>query len=135
MATATTTLPAAGTWTFDKAHTQIGFAARHLMVTKVRGHVAEFDGTVTVADRPEESHAEVVMQAASITTGTIDRDNHLRSPDFFDVANFPTLRFKSTKIERNGFHATLSSFQIGDRGQARFNPGTLLAYKVEATGL
>jgi len=102
MATATTTLPAAGTWTFDKAHTQIGFAARHLMVTKVRGRVAEFDGTVTVADRPEKSHAEVVMQAASITTGTIDRDNHLRSPDFFDVANFPTLRFKSTKIERNG---------------------------------
>jgi len=47
----------------------------------------------------------------------------------------PAMTNSSTKIERNGFHATLSSFQIGDRGQARFNPGTLLAYKVEATGL
>jgi polyisoprenoid-binding protein YceI len=87
-----------GTWTLDKAHTKIGFTAKHLMVTKVRGHFAEFDATVEIADELTESKIEVTLVAQSITTGAADRDGHLRSGDFFDVENHPDLRFVSTDI-------------------------------------
>jgi polyisoprenoid-binding protein YceI len=96
------TVPAAGTWTIDPTHTTIAAVARHLMVTKVRGHFSSFSGTINVADKPEESSVELTMDAASISTGTDDRDNHLKSPDFLDVENYPTLTFMSTSIEADG---------------------------------
>jgi len=94
--------PAPGRWEIDPAHTSIAFVARYLMVTKVRGHFSEFSGFVQVAERPEDSSAEITIQAASIDTGTADRDKHLRSPDFLDVDRFPALRFRSTKVEFPG---------------------------------
>jgi polyisoprenoid-binding protein YceI len=94
-------LPPAGTWTFDKNHTRLEFVARH-MLSKVRGRFTEFDGTVTIAERPEESHVEVEMQTASITTDTGMRDDHLRSDDFLEVDEHPTMTFRSTELRPTG---------------------------------
>lgn len=104
MTTETTTRPSieAGTWTLDKAHTKIGFTAKHLMVTKVRGHFEEYDATVEIGDDLTESKIEVSLDAATIATGAADRDGHLRSGDFLDVENHPKLRFVSTEIARVG---------------------------------
>jgi polyisoprenoid-binding protein YceI len=98
----TITLPETGTWNLDPTHTVVGFMARHLMVTKVRGTFKTFSGTITVGDTPETSSVHVSIDAASIDSGTADRDNHLRSPDFLDVESFPTLTFKSTAVRANG---------------------------------
>ena len=94
--------PSAGAWRFDKAHTNLGFLARHLMVTKVRGRFNDFDGTIHIGERPEDSHVEVVVKTASVETGSNDRDTHLRSPDFFDVERYPEMTFRSTKVEQTG---------------------------------
>ena len=94
--------PAPATWQIDPAHSELAFVARYLMVTKVRGVFREFSGTFHIEEKPEDSWAEVTIQAASIDTGTEDRDNHLRSADFLDVERFPELRFRSTKIELTG---------------------------------
>jgi polyisoprenoid-binding protein YceI len=97
-----TTLPAAGTWVIDPTHTHVAAVARHLMVTKVRGEFGEFSGSIIVGENPADSSAELTIVAQSITTGTEDRDNHLRSPDFLDADNFKELRFVSTGIELDG---------------------------------
>ncbi|MEA2432998.1 MAG: hypothetical protein QOG54_455 [Actinomycetota bacterium] len=89
---------APGTWSIDPAHSTIGFVARHLVVTKVRGRFDGFDGTVQIAENPEESWAELKIDAASINTGSEQRDEHLRTADFFDVENYPELTFKSTGL-------------------------------------
>lgn len=94
----TLTLPATGTWTIDTSHSEVGFSARHLMAARVRGSFKTFSGTITIADTPETSSVTVSMDAASIDTGTEDRDNHLRSADFLDVDNYPTLEFVSTEV-------------------------------------
>jgi polyisoprenoid-binding protein YceI len=91
-------LPAAGTYVLDPAHTRIGFVARHLMVTKVRGHFAELTGSITVGEDVASSTAEATMQAASIETGVTDRDTHLRSGDFLEIEKYPTVRFANAKI-------------------------------------
>ena len=96
-----TKLPTAGTWTFDKAHTRLEFVARH-MLSRVRGRFTEFDGTVTIAESPEDSHVEVEMQAASLTTDTSMRDDHLRSDDFLEVETYPTLTFRSKALRPTG---------------------------------
>jgi len=96
----TTTLPKPGTYAIDPAHTEVGFVARHLIGTKVRGRFAEFSGTFTVAENPEESTLEAVVQAASIHTNQEQRDAHLRTNDFLDVPNHPTLTLKSTGLKQ-----------------------------------
>jgi polyisoprenoid-binding protein YceI len=98
--TDTMTQPITGTYTIDPAHTTVGFVARHLVGTKVRGHFTEFEGTITVADPVEGSTVEAVAQAGSIDTGVGMRDDHLRTNDFLDAPNHPTLTIKSTKVEQ-----------------------------------
>jgi len=91
-------LPTPGTYTLDPTHTRIGFVARHLMVTKVRGHFAKFDGTITIAEEPHASTADVTIATASIETGTPDRDNHLRSGDFLEVEKYPEMTFRNARV-------------------------------------
>ncbi len=91
-----------GTWSIDAAHSRIGFVARHLMITKVRGNFGEFDASLTIADDPLQSSVTATVQLASVHTGDTGRDEHLRSADFLDVEQFPTMTFTSTRIERDG---------------------------------
>jgi polyisoprenoid-binding protein YceI len=96
----TITLPKAGTYALDPAHTEVGFVARHLIGTKVRGRFTEVSGTFTVAENLEDSTVEAEVQAASIHTNQPQRDDHLRTNDFLDVPNHPTLNFKSTGLKK-----------------------------------
>jgi polyisoprenoid-binding protein YceI len=92
-----------GTWVIDAAHTNIGFSARHLMVSKVRGHFTAFEGGFTIdADNVGASSANLSIQAASIDTNSGDRDGHLKSAEFLDVETFPTLTFVSTSAVDKG---------------------------------
>lgn len=101
-ATTAAETPSPGTWALDPAHTSVSFVARHLMVSKVRGFVKGATGTVVVAERPADSSVEVSIPSATIDTGNETRDQHLRSPDFLDVENYPALRFQSTRLEQTG---------------------------------
>jgi len=94
-----TVLPAAGTFVLDRSHTGIGFVARHLMVSKVRGRFTDYEGTLVVAEDPAQSSVEVTIQAGSISTNDENRDNHVRTNDFLNVEEFPTLTYRSTKVE------------------------------------
>ena len=98
--TSTQTLPRTGTYVIDPAHTEVGFVARHLVGTKVRGRFTDVNGTFTVAEKPEESTLEAVAQAASIHTNQLQRDEHLRTNDFLDVPNYPTITLKSTGLNK-----------------------------------
>src|ERR1700728_3340380 len=96
----TVTLPKTGTYIVDPAHTEVGFVARHLVGTKVRGRFGEFSGTFTVAENPEDSTLEAEVKAASIHTNQSMRDDHLRTNDFLDAENHPTITLKSTGLKR-----------------------------------
>jgi polyisoprenoid-binding protein YceI len=93
------TVPVAGTWQIDPIHSELRITARHLMVAKVRGTFEDLDATIVVGEDPLESRVEIEAKAASITTGTPDRDNHLRSSDFLDAEQYPLVTFKSTALE------------------------------------
>jgi polyisoprenoid-binding protein YceI len=88
-------------WNIDATHSGINFSIRHMVVSKVRGRFARFSGSVALDEGDlTRSVIEATIDASSIDTGTPQRDEHLRSPDFFDAARFPELRFRSTRIER-----------------------------------
>lgn len=92
-----------GTYSIDPSHTRLGFVARHAMVTKVRGAFTEVEGTGTFdADNPAASTIDVTIEATSIDTRNPDRDAHLKSNDFFDMENYPTLHFVSTAVAPAG---------------------------------
>jgi polyisoprenoid-binding protein YceI len=95
-------VPGQGTWEIDPAHTGVSFLARYMMLSKVRGHFTRFGGQIHVGPTPEESWVEVTIDPTSIYTGMEMRDNHLRSPDFFEVELYPEMTFKSTRVERTG---------------------------------
>ena len=91
-----------GVWNVDPSHSIVGFTARHLMITKVRGRFTTFTGTVTVAENPLDSQVEATVDLGSVTTGDEQRDGHLKSADFFDVDKHPTMTFTSTGIKQDG---------------------------------
>jgi polyisoprenoid-binding protein YceI len=116
---ATAEMPAKGTWRLDPNHTVIGAVARHLMVTKVRGKFTSFSGAVHIVDSPEDSWAELEVDAASIDTGVEQRDEHLRSADFLDVENHPKITFKSTLVEPKGGDTLRVTGDLSIRGVTR----------------
>jgi polyisoprenoid-binding protein YceI len=96
----TSTQTGTTTYAIDVAHSQIGFAVKHMMFSTVRGRFGAFEGTIVVDNaNPANSTVAVAIDASSITTGDTNRDAHLRSADFFDVEKYPTLTFKSTSID------------------------------------
>jgi polyisoprenoid-binding protein YceI len=98
-----TTSTLTGTWAIDLSHSRLGFSARHAMVATVRGGFQEFEGTLHLdEDDPSRSTAEVTIRTASIDTHVADRDAHLRSADFLDVDNHPTITFRSTSARAAG---------------------------------
>ena len=91
----------AGQWRFDPTHTRIGFSTRHAMVTKVRGAFNDFEGVITVdPENPERSKVELTVKVASIDTRNADRDQHLRTNDFFDAPQFPEITFVSSRVDQ-----------------------------------
>jgi len=91
-------IPVAGVYDIDGPHTSVEFVGRHLMITKVRGRFNDVRGRITIAEEPENSHVEVEIGVASLSSGNDDRDAHLKSGDFFDVEHYPTIAFASTAV-------------------------------------
>jgi polyisoprenoid-binding protein YceI len=94
-------VPPAGTYELDPAHTVVGFVARH-MLSKVRGQFTEFTGTIQVGESPQDSAVDVEVKTGSITTHTEKRDEHLMSGDFLEIEKHPVLTFKSTAVRPTG---------------------------------
>jgi polyisoprenoid-binding protein YceI len=93
---------AAGTWTIDPMHSEVGFSVRHMMVSKVRGRFTKFSGELVTAEDPLASSVTAEIDLASIDTGAEQRDAHLRSTDFFDVENHPVMTYRSTGLRHDG---------------------------------
>ncbi len=104
MAAPTLTLPGylTGTWKIDPVHSDVAFTVRHMMVSKVRGHFTRYDGTVVTADNPLESSVTASVELDSISTGNDQRDDHIRSADFFEVEKYPTMTYRSTGLRQHG---------------------------------
>jgi polyisoprenoid-binding protein YceI len=88
-----------GTWTVDPAHSKVGFAVKHMGIATVRGEFTDFRGTLEIDQDLASAKVYGTVATESVDTNEPQRDDHLRSPDFFDAARFPELRFESTTIE------------------------------------
>lgn len=90
-------------WAIDSAHSSIGFTVRHMVVSRVRGRFTRWNGTIAMDERdPTGARVEISIEPASVDTGVEQRDNHLRSPDFFDVERHAAMTFRSTAIQKTG---------------------------------
>ena len=96
-------LATASSWTIDQDHSNVGFKVKHLMVSNVKGEFRSFNGTIDIDDKDvTRSKVVVNIETPSITTGVTKRDDHLKSPDFFDVAKFPVMTFVSKRVQKAG---------------------------------
>lgn len=102
MSTVLETQTAQGTWTVDPAHTNVEFSVRHLMIATVKGRFDGVTGTVVTDPDPAKASVDITIDAATIDTRQAQRDEHLRSADFFDVKAFPTLSFRSRQVTATG---------------------------------
>jgi polyisoprenoid-binding protein YceI len=92
----------AGTWDIDPVHSEVGFSARHMMVSKVRGRFNTFSGKIVTGKDPLASSVTAEIELASIITGNEQRDEHIRSADFFEVEKYPTMTYRSTGVRQHG---------------------------------
>ena len=111
-------LPAPGRWQIDPGHTEVAFIGRHFMLTKVRGRFTGVTGAITVAEEPGESTAEITIDMASVESGSQARDDHLRSPDFFDVTRHPAATFSGRGAGWQGTRGQLAG-ELTIRGVTR----------------
>jgi len=126
-----------GDWDLDPAHTRIGFSARHAMITTVRGAFNEVEGHLHVDPAtPSSSTATVMLGTASVDTRSTQRDDHLRSPDFFDVGRWPQIVFRSTRIEEidEGAYVVTGELTIRDVTQEVAIPISLAGVETDAFG-
>lgn len=100
--TTTSTEISAGTWAIEPTHSEVGFTVRHLGLSRVRGRFNSFTGTVQVAENLADSQIDAVIDLSSVDTNNNQRDDHLRSTDFFDIEAHPKLAFKSSTIQASG---------------------------------
>jgi len=91
-----------GTWSIDPVHSEVSFVVRHMMVSKVRGRFDKFEGTITTAPDPLASTVAATVDLGSVNTGNEQRDNHIRSEDFFHIEKHPTMTFRSTGVRADG---------------------------------
>jgi polyisoprenoid-binding protein YceI len=92
----------AGNWTVDPVHSEVSFVVRHMMVSKVRGRFDTYSATVVTGADPLQSTVTATVELTSVNTGSADRDNHIRSDDFFGIAEHPSMTFQSTGVRRDG---------------------------------
>jgi polyisoprenoid-binding protein YceI len=99
--TAETQIPGyeAATWTIDPVHSEVGFSVRHMMVSKVRGRFTKFSGEIVTAADPTQSSVTAEIDLSSISTGQEQRDEHIKSADFFEVETYPTMTYRSTGVK------------------------------------
>ena len=88
----------AATWNIDPIHSEVGFSVRHMMVSKVRGRFTAFSGQIVTADDPAQSSVTAEIDLTSINTGQEQRDEHIKSADFFEVETYPTMTYRSTGV-------------------------------------
>ncbi|MFV0374638.1 YceI family protein [Microbacterium sp.] len=127
-----------GDWDIDPNHSRIGFSARHAMVTTVRGSFNDVVGHIHVdVDDPAASYVNITVKAASVDTRTAERDNHLRSADFFDVENYPDITFRSTRAEEIDHNAIVvtGDLTIRDITQQMAIPIALTGIQADAFGV
>ena len=117
-------LPAAGRWQIDPGHTEVAFIGRHFMLTKVRGRFTGVSGVIQVADGPGDTAVEVIIDVASVESGSQARDDHLRSADLFDASRHPTATFSGRAADWHGTRGLLTG-ELTLRGVTR--PVTLHA--------
>ena len=98
----------AGTWKLDPTHSDISFSVRHLAISKVRGAFEKFDVTVVTAEDPKDTTIVATVDVASVNTNQSDRDNHLRTSDFFLIEEYPTMTFTSTSFDVKGDDFTIN---------------------------
>ena len=97
----------AGTWKVDPGHAEVGFVGRHFGLTKIRGRFVGVDATVVITPEIEQSSVEVAIDMTSVDSGSVTRDDHLRSADFFDVTVHPTAMYRSRKLTVDGDRARM----------------------------
>ncbi|GAA1340123.1 MULTISPECIES: YceI family protein [Kocuria] len=109
-----------GTWSIDPTHSRVGFSSRHAMVTKVRGAFNDVSGTAQLdAEDMSRSQVRVVLQVASVDTRSPQRDAHLRSADFFDAQQHPTIEFDSTAVDEVDENQFIVTGELTIRGVTR----------------
>jgi len=111
----------AGTWDIDPSHSEVGFVVRHLVVTKVRGRFAEFKGSIVTAENPLDSGVDIAVDVNSITTNAQQRDDHLRSADFFEVEAHPEMTYKASGARQDGENFVLDG-ELTLKGTTRTVP-------------
>ena len=112
-------IPVAGTYVLDATHKHVGFVVKHLMVSKVRGQFAEATATVTIAENPLDSTVSATIQTASVETGQADRDNHLRTGDFFEAEKYPAIEYRSTGIKSHSGNEFVLDGELTIKGVTR----------------
>jgi len=124
--TSTLSIPGyiAGTWAIDPVHSEVGFTARHMMVSKVRGKFRTFSGEFVTGDHPLGSSVTAEIDLSSIDTGHEQRDAHIRSADFFEVETHPTMTYRSTGVRHDGNDYILDG-ELTLKGVTRDVPLTL----------
>ena len=118
----------AGTWDVDTVHSEVTFVVRHMVVSKVRGRFDKFEATIVTADDPLQSSVEATIDAGSINTAQEQRDDHIRSADFLDLENHPSITFVSSAVRPEGDHFLVDG-DLTIRGVTK-----LVTLKVEANG-